>query len=529
MREFAALYRNLDGTTKTNAKVTLIRDYFKRVEPAEAAWAIYYLCGHRPKNAVKRKALVMAAVQGSGMPQWLFDECYHAVADLAETIALILPSNDSPSSRKPLDWWIEHKLLILIGMSEESQAASLLETYQELSTDERFVFNKLATGAFRVGVSRDLVIRGLSQAIGIPGVELAHRLMGNWSPSRSWFLALSSESTPQAQISQPYPFCLAHPATTLEELGDPTEWSAEWKWDGIRAQLIRRHDHCFLWSRGEDLLHESFPDILELGQQLPNGTVIDGEILAWSEDGVMSFQDLQKRLNRRSPSRKLIAQIPAVFVAFDQIESQSNDIRPQPYSHRREVLEQTILGTSIRISPRLPFKTWQDVVSLRDQARAVKAEGLMIKSSASAYEGGRKRGVWWKWKSSPFSVDAVLLNAHRGSGRRASLYTDFTFGVWQDGQLVPFAKAYSGLDDEEILQVDRWIRGHTKEKFGPVRTVDQELVFEIAFEGIQLSTRHKSGIAVRFPRISRWRKDKLAADADQLETVKQLLRLREAL
>ncbi len=528
MREFAALYRELDETTKTNAKVSALADYFGRVQPAEAAWALFFLMGRRPKNLVKRKALLMAGVEGSGLPSWLFDECYNAVADLAETIALILPATEDATALHPLDWWIENRLLKLAGKSDEEQSRELLAVYKELATDERFVFSKLATGSFRVGVSRELVLRGLSKAIGRPQTELAHLLMGDWRPDPKWYATLSEESSPHHEASRPYPFCLAYPVVELAELGAPEKWSAEWKWDGIRAQLIRRQGQTFLWSRGEDLIHESFPDVLSLGYGLPDGTVLDGEILAWNADGVMSFQDLQKRLNRRSPSPKMIAGTPAVFLSFDQMESDGQDLRSRPFSERRALLEKTVEGTDIKLSPVVPFQNWDELTALREQSRSMHAEGLMLKAVDSSYEGGRKRGVWWKWKVTPFSVDAVMIYAQRGSGKRASLYTDYTFGLWLDGQLVPFAKAYSGLNDEEIRQVDSWVRRHTKEKFGPVRTLDPELVFEIAFEGIQLSNRHKSGVAVRFPRILRWRKDKKAAEADQLEAVHELLRQREA-
>jgi DNA ligase-1 len=529
MREFAALYRELDETTKTAVKVATLAEYFGRVPPGEAAWALFYLMGRRPKNLVKRKALLIAALEGSGLPGWLFDECYTAVADLAETISLILPPGSVLGESRPLDWWIEHRLLSMAGKSDEEQAEDLKTVYAELTPEERFVFTKLATGGFRVGVSRELVLRGLSQALGRPPAELAHRLMGEWQPGANWFAVLAAESAPSEDIARPYPFCLAYPVAELSELGEPEKWSAEWKWDGIRAQLIRRRGQTFLWSRGEDLIHESFPDVLALGEALPDGTVLDAEILAWGAGGVMSFQDLQKRLNRRSPSAKMIAATPAALLAFDLLETEGRDLRAVPFQQRRALLERTISGTAIKLSPIVPFSTWDELTALREGSRVMRAEGLMLKGINTPYEGGRRRGIWWKWKVTPFSVDAVMLYAQRGSGKRASLYTDYTFGLWLGDQLVPFAKAYSGLTDEEIREVDGWIRRHTKEKFGPVRTLDPDLVFEIAFEGIQLSNRHKSGVAVRFPRILRWRKDKRATDADHLETVRELLRRREAL
>lgn len=405
----------------------------------------------------------------------------------------------------------------------------MVAAWSELDATSRFVWNKLLTGGFRVGVSQDLVIRGLSSASGVPVATMAHRLMGTWSPSAEFFTELVASESGDGHHSRPYPFCLAHAldAAGPEVLGDPKDWYAEWKWDGIRAQLIRRSGDTFLWSRGEELIHETFPEVVQIGDGLPEGCVIDGECLAWQGSAPLPFQSLQKRLGRKGPGKKLMDEVPAALVAFDILEHEGKDIREALFEERRLILQDVVKNAAhsqLILSPGLSFESWGQLSELRDQSLANRAEGLMLKRLTSPYEVGRKTGNWWKWKVAPLTVDAVLIYAQRGSGKRASLYTDYTFGVWSDeGVLIPFAKAYSGLTDEEIRKVDSFIRQNTAEKFGPVRTVKPQLVFELAFEGIQRSTRHKSGVAVRFPRIQRWRTDKKPPDADTLATVLNLL------
>jgi DNA ligase 1 len=542
MRAFAKLYTALDETNKTSGKVAEMVGYFRTAPPEDAVWGLYFLTGRRPRRPVTTTQLWEWAMQQSGLPSWLFSECYDAVGDLAETIAKALP--DAPHELGhgldiPLHLWITQRLLPLASMNEEEQREEVTKAWRELDAVGRFVYNKLITGEFRVGVSQDLVVRALSQVSGVPAPVVAHRLMGSWEPTGEFFTNLLAEDFSDANVSRPYPFCLAH---ALEgdpsSLGSEADWHAEWKWDGIRAQVVHRNDQTFIWSRGEDLISHRFPEIVNLGPLMPNGTVADGEVMAWRDERPLPFAELQKRIGRKTVSKKLIDEVPVVLVAYDLLEWEGEDVRERRLEERRKLLHQLVehvqrehrgllpdeaLRPALRVSPQIEFSSWGQLAQMRQDSRSLNVEGMMLKHCDSPYLVGRKKGYWWKWKIDPYTVDAVLIYAARGSGKRASLYTDYTFGVWEAGRLVPFAKAYSGLTDEEIREVDAFVRRNTSEKFGPVRTVKPELVFELAFEGIQSSSRHKSGIAVRFPRISRWRKDKPAEEADTLDNVKALL------
>ena len=523
MNEFAELYAAIDSSTKTTEKVAAMAGYFQRADPLDAAWAIYFLSGRRPKRAVNSTKLQAWAAEQAGIEIWLFTECYDAVGDLAETITLILGvTAQTPAEPLPLARWVEDVILKLSTKPESEQRELILRAWCELPALPRFLFNKLITGGFRVGVSQDLVQRALSEAAAIPVSTLAHRMMGDWAPTAAFFTQLTAVEESVRLSSHPYPFALAHPLEgEVEQLGDPSEWQVEWKWDGIRAQVIRRGGETFVWSRGEELITDRFPEIRAIGDQLPEGTVIDGEILAWRDGKPLPFAELQKRIGRKTVGKKLLADVPVTLVAFDILEYGEQDFRNLPLATRRQTLAQ--LEAGFVLAP-VFTGTWEQLSTIRAGAREAGTEGFMLKRLDAPYTTGRKRGVWWKWKTEPMTVDAVLVYAQRGSGRRASLYSDYTFAVWDDtGNLVPFAKAYSGLDDEEMRKVDAFVRQNTLEKFGPVRTVTPQLVMELAFEGIQLSKRHKSGIAVRFPRISRWRHDKRPDQADSLASVKALI------
>ncbi len=523
MTEFADLYAAIDATTKTNEKVAAMTAYFKQASPADAVWAMYFLSGRRPKRAINTVKLQSWAAEDAGIPAWLFTECYDAVGDLAETITLILGADAKiDGAETTLSDWVTDVILPLGGKSEPEQREVITHAWHQLPALPRFLFNKLITGAFRVGVSQDLVQRALAQATGIPAPTLAHRMMGEWHPTAQFYTQLISPDSDQALSSRPYPFALAHPLEgAIEALGNPDDWQIEWKWDGIRAQVIRRRGETFVWSRGEELITDLFPEIRQIGDNLPDGTVLDGEILAWRNGQPLPFADLQKRIGRKTVGKKLLADVPVTLVAFDLLELAGEDIRELPLAQRRQKLE--AIDADFVLAP-LHVGTWQELSEIRLGAREAGTEGFMLKRLNAAYGTGRKRGVWWKWKTEPMTVDAVLVYAQRGSGRRASLYSDYTFAIWDEtGNLVPFAKAYSGLDDDEMRRVDAFVRQHTLEKFGPVRTVTPQLVMELAFEGIQLSKRHKSGIAVRFPRISRWRHDKSPEQADTLINVKRLI------
>ena len=539
MREFARLYAELDETTATRRKLEALQAYFGRASPGDAAWAVYFLAGGKPRQAVPAKLLRQYAIEYAGLDEWLFDECYSAVGDLAETIAHILP----PPQRRSdvgLAEWMQERIGPLRGADPAAIRAALFGFWDALDWRERFLLVKLIGGGFRVGVSRLLVTRALSAIAAVDGKLIAQRLMG-WTdgsvrPTAAGFLQLiaaQSDDEHRLRGGQPYPFFLAHqlqgdPAA----LGELAQWQVEWKYDGIRAQLVRRGGQNYLWSRGEDLVTERFPELAAL--RLPEGTVIDGEVLVWSAaEGPAPFAALQKRIGRKSLSAKLLAELPAVLVAYDLLEQDGVDLRALPQRERRTLLEALVAAgaqPALKLSPLLQAPSWEQLAAIRAESRARGVEGMMLKAAGAQYGVGRTKdvGTWWKWKIDPYAVDAVLIYAQAGHGRRASLYTDYTFAVWDadDGgerRLVPFAKAYSGLTDAEIAQVDSAIRKTTVEKFGPVRSVRPTMVFEIGFEGIALSSRHKAGIAVRFPRILRRREDKSIDDADSLDTLKGLL------
>jgi DNA ligase-1 len=527
MRAFAGLYTALDETNSTVEKIAALVEYFRRAPPHDAAWAVHFLIGRRPKRLIGAAQLRAWAAAEAGIAEWLFEESYHAVGDLAETITLLLPDTGGSSDR-PLAQWVEDRLLALRGQDESVQRAEIVRAWSELDRRERYVWNKLITGSFRVGASARLVVRALAELSGVDEGTIAHRLMGGWEPGPEFFERLVAPDTRDADISRPYPFYLAYPLEQpLKSLGDLADWIAEWKWDGIRAQLIRRAGRTFLWSRGEELLSGRFPEVEEAGALLPDGTVLDGELLPWIEAMPLPFAQMQRRIGRKVLGRKILSEVPVVLVAYDLLEEQGRDLRDRPFAERRDRLRALLAAVPtsgrLRLSPEVAAASWPEVEAARAGARTAGAEGLMFKRRSSVYGVGRRRGDWWKWKVEPHSVDAVLIYAQPGSGRRAGLYTDYTFGVWDGDRLVPFAKAYSGLTDEEIRRVDAFVRRNTVEKFGPVRTVRPELVFELAFEGIQRSTRHKSGIAVRFPRMARWRTDKRPEEADTLDQVRRLL------
>ncbi|MDF0731208.1 ATP-dependent DNA ligase [Pseudomonas entomophila] len=551
MKAFADLYLRLDATTSSNAKLRALQDYFSQAPAADAAWAVYFLAGGRPRQLVPTRLLRELATRQAGLPDWLFEESYQAVGDLAETISLLLP--DTPqASDEGLAHWVEQYLLPLRGQSPEAIAMQLPSLWARLDRPGLMLCLKLITGSFRVGVSKLLVTRALAQLAGLDAKRVAQRLVGytdlSHRPSATSYLKLiAAESTDEhaQRGGQPYPFFLAHalqaPTEQLDALLGPVEgWQVEWKWDGIRAQVVKRDGQLWIWSRGEELVTERFPELHGLAQTLPDGVVLDGEILVWKpgasagDVAVQPFALLQQRLGRKTLGKKLLAEAPVVLQAYDLLEWQGEDWRNRPQHQRRAQLERIVELhplAPLLLSPLLDDQGWADLARQRERSRGLGVEGLMLKQREALYGVGRTKdmGVWWKWKIDPFSVDAVLIYAQRGHGRRASLYSDYTFAVW-DGPpgtpgraLVPFAKAYSGLSDEEMRQVDAIIRKTTVETFGPVRSVTPTQVFELGFEGIALSKRHKSGIAVRFPRMLRWRQDKPVEEADDLATLQGLL------
>ncbi|WP_022703048.1 ATP-dependent DNA ligase [Pseudorhodobacter ferrugineus] len=524
MNRFAQLFNALDATTKTGAKTEALAQYFRDAPKPDRVWTIALLSGRRPKRAANSTELRAWAAEAAGLPDWLVDESYPIVGDLAETIALILPPTQTRSNLS-LTGWID-TLIALTGQSIEARRAGVLAAWNSLATEERFLFNKLITGGFRMGVSGGLMTRALAQATGVDQSQLAHRLMGNWDPATTDFDDLISDAD-QTTSTRPYPFALASGVEDVAELGPVTDWLAEWKWDGIRGQLINRPGAFALWSRGEELITDRFPEFDVLARALPQGCVLDGEVVVWGDSAPAPFALLQKRITRKTVPKKLLADAPARFLAYDLLELSGRDLREAPLATRRQALDTMIAalpaGLPIAASPVVVAPDWVGLAGLRASARDKMAEGLMLKRLSAPYHTGRKRGDWYKWKLDPYTVDAVMIYAQSGHGRRATLFTDFTFAVWDGPDLVPFTKAYSGLTDAEFRQITDWVKKNTIERFGPVRSVPAELVFEIAFEGIAQSPRHKSGIALRFPRMLRWRRDKPVAEIGTLDELRALL------
>jgi DNA ligase-1 len=526
MQRFAALFEELDTTNSTRAKVDSMARYFSAAPPADAAWAVYVLMGRRVKRSVGQALLHTWLVEEAALPSWLVQETYGSVGDLAETIALLVAPETPVGSAESLTDWFEARILPLRDLSPQRKRERVVAWWHELPYRECFLVNKLLTGALRVGVSRSLVTRALAQVLSLERAEVERALIGEWQPSAAFWEALARNEA-ASLASHPYPFFLASPLEgSPAELGGREAWLAEWKWDGIRGQVVRRAGTCTVWSRGEEVVTERFPEIVAAAAALPDGTVLDGEIVAWREQRVLPFSHLQQRIGRLKLSPKILKEVPAGFIVYDVLERDGLDVRALALTERRASLT-GLLGSQdarvMSISPEITANSWEDLAALRATAREQGVEGLMLKRWDSTYGVGRQRGTWWKWKIDPFVFDGVLLYAAPGNGRRSNLYTDYTFGVWDGGALVPVAKAYSGLDNQEIAELDRWIRAHTVEKFGIVRSVEPLHVFELAYEGIARSKRHKSGIALRFPRILRWRRDKPVAEADTLKDLQRVL------
>ncbi len=579
MKHFAQLIKTLDSTNKTTIKVQALADYLKVASDTDKVWTIAILSHRRPPRPVNTTLLREWASELANIPLWLFEESYHIVGDLAETIALVIPT-DPASTEKSLTQFLE-EMIALKKKPDDEKKAYLYENWKVLDYYERFVFTKLITGSFRIGVSQKLMTRALAKATEIDEDILAYKLMGNWNPDKISFQELILEENESDYLSKPYPFYLAYAIEgDVDDLGDVTEWSAEHKWDGIRSQVILRNDEIFVWSRGEELVTDKYPEFHEFIGIIPNGTVIDGEILPYPKGEIGTFNDLQKRIGRKTVSKNLLQKVPVILKAYDLLEWEGEDIRKMAFIERRKLLENLFRsvaelaasaskrisssadsdtpiasgpstrrsrvrssGTTVssrsngdvgiikipfHLSETMHFTSWEEAAKERERSREVHSEGLMLKRKDSPYLVGRKKGDWWKWKVDPLTIDAVLTYAMRGHGRRSNLFTDYTFALWdekEDGEkeLVTFAKAYSGLTDAEFRKVDNWIKRNTLERFGPVRSVTPHHVFEIAFEGIALSKRHKSGVATRFPRILRWRQDKKIGDANTIQDLKNLI------
>jgi DNA ligase-1 len=536
VQQFAELVNILGTSTKTNDKLQALQNYFAHAPEKDSVWVIAIFSGRRPKRIVNTTLLQTWCVEVSGLPQWLFNECYHTVGDLAETITLLLPGRSSENiaiETQSLSWYLE-RFIELDKQEESIRKSFILNCWRQFSPAENFVFNKLITGSFRIGVSQKLMVNALAKTVQASPSVIAHRISGNWNPVTTSLKELMNEDESALDVSKPYPFYLAYAVENdVNEMGEINEWQAEWKWDGIRGQIIKRSDELFVWSRGEELVTEKFPEYNSLKDLLPNGTVLDGEIICFTKDGSdgmvkpYPFSILQTRIGRKNISKKQLTEAPVGFIAYDLLELNGDDLRGKTLAERRAALEHLVRDVqheSFQLSPVITASDWEALKELRLRSREIGSEGIMLKRKNSIYQVGRKRGDWWKWKIDALTIDAVMIYAQKGSGRRSNLYTDYTFAVREGDKLVGFTKAYSGLTDKEFAEVDNFVKRNSIEKFGPVRTVKPELVFEIAFEGIAASNRHKSGVALRFPRISRWRKDKKPDEINTLDDLKEILR-----
>jgi DNA ligase 1 len=524
MRQFAELIKILGTSGKTNDKLDALSNYFSNADDKDKVWVIALFTGRKPKRAVQSSLLQNWCIELLNMPQWLFEECYHTVGDLAETIALLLPDEKIKEDNNSLSYYLQ-KLIEIEKQTIDLKKEFIFNCWRHMDREEKFVFNKLLTGGFRIGVSQKVIVNALAKNTSLESSVIAHRITGNWNPAIiSYEELLAADS---GDDSKPYPFYLAYALEeNPESLGAPEEWQAEWKWDGIRGQIIKRNKKLFVWSRGEELMTDKFPEYEILKELLPEGLAIDGEILPSSNGLPLPFALLQTRIGRKNVTKKQLMETPITFFAYDLLELDGIDMRNETLKSRRkhlEIIVQEINHPVLKLSTAITFHSWGDLANIRTQSREVGAEGLMLKRKSSVYRVGRKIGDWWKWKIDPLTIDAVMIYAQKGHGRRSNLYTDYTFAVKDGEKLISFAKAYSGLTDKEFAEVDNFVKRNSIEKFGPVRTVKPELVFELAFEGIAASNRHKSGVALRFPRINRWRKDKKVDDINTLDDLKKLL------
>lgn len=526
MKDFVQLITDLENTNKTNAKIDAMVQFFRIADGADKLWFLALFSGKRGRRLVSTKLMREWTLEVTQLPEWLFTESYSAVGDLGETIALVLP----PHSQKldfSLNEWMQ-QINALKNADDATKKTFILTAWDGLDYTERFIFNKLIGGSFRLGVSQKMLVNALARYSGIEPSTITHAIMGSWTVEDTNFEELIRGEGSNPDASKPYPFCLAYPIEKeVEHLQERKDWQAEYKWDGIRGQFIRRNNEVFIWSRGEELVSDQFPEVIDALKEMQGDFVLDGEVLPVKNGAVLNFNELQKRLNRKNISKKFLEEIPIQVFVYDIFENEGQDLRNMPLRERRKILEDIVHKNQnpvFSLSKIIETEDWPSLYEIRAKAREINSEGLMLKHKDSLYHSGRKKGDWWKWKIDPLTIDAVLIYAQRGSGRRSGHYTDYTFAVRDGENLVTIAKAYSGLTDKEITEVSKFVNKNAIEKFGPVRTVKPELVFEIAFEGIGYSSRHKSGVAVRFPRILRWRKDKTVNEIDTIEDVKKLIR-----
>ena len=539
LNKFSKLFEDLDSNNSSNKKVNFLTKYFKLNNNLNNILTIYLLIGKKNKRFISGKSLREYYANIYKIPKWLIDECYSKVGDSAEVIALLLQDKILEKNIKDdisLNELINEILPKLKKLDENKKKLYIKSLWEKISKDNQLIFNKILSGTFRIGVSKGLVVKAISNMTGVDESIILHRLMGELEPIEETYMFLINQKLEQKELDyKPYPFQLANTFDErIKETISVDKYQFEPKWDGIRSQIIKRSNNISIWTRGEELVNKTFPELIKIISHFKNDFVLDGEILIWDENKnrPKNFSLLQKRLGRKSPSLKIQKDLPVVFMAYDILEINGKDIRSKILSERRNILEKSfsnlisedksIIG-KIKITKLHQISNWIDLEEVKNSARKSNTEGLVIKDKQSEYVPGRKKGNWWKYKIDPMQLDGILIYARPGSGKRADLYTDYSFGIWEDNKLVKFANAYSGLNNEEIRELDKWIRRNTLEKFGPVRSVKPELVFEISFDNIQISKRHKSGIALRFPRITKWRRDKNIMEADNLENALKMI------
>jgi DNA ligase-1 len=529
MRAFADLLERLVYTRSRNAKLKLIGDYLQATPDPDRGWALAALTGDLDLPAIK-PALIRGLVEERVDPV-LFHMSRDYVGDTAETVSLLWPRPDVPPA-PDIDLSLGAVVTRLRALSRSEAPAALAALLDRLEPEERFALLKMATGALRIGVTARLAKTALAQAFGLD-VEAVEEVWHGIKPPYPTLFAWATGAAPQPEASAlPVfrPFMLAH---GLEELRvDMADYAAEWKWDGIRVQLVRAGGETRLYSRAGDDITGAFPDIA--GAFAAAG-VLDGELMVKGEaqgaaehgGAAASFNALQQRLNRKAVTGRMLADYPAFVRLYDILFDGADDLRDLPWHARRPRLEAFAAALDperFDVSQLIEAGDFTELDAIRAGARDAAIEGVMLKRRDSPYVAGRRVGLWYKWKRDPLTADCVVMYAQRGNGRRSSFYSDFTFGCWTEaGELLPVGKAYSGITDEELKWLDRWVRNHTLQRFGPVREVEKSLVFEVAFDSIHSSSRHKSGLAMRFPRIARIRTDKPAAEADRVETLRRLI------
>ncbi|MBT5377938.1 MAG: ATP-dependent DNA ligase [Opitutae bacterium] len=527
MNHFTQLFQSVDSVSGTNQRIRYLREYFEESKPEDSIWACWFLDGNRVKNLIRLKDLKILVADVCSLPLWLVEDSHEVVGDLAETLSLLLKSFAKGKEPIPLSTVVEKFILPLSSMNVEEKCRTIKDAWARLRPEDLLPYHKLMMGAFRMGISNGNLCRALGDINNVPPAIIAQRMMGKWQPGDRTLQNIIVSATTEEDLNAPVPFCLASPLMAkVNTLGDNAEWQIEWKWDGIRAQLIKSHSGTLIWSRGGESVGGAFPEILEAAKLLPKGVCLDGEILAWNQNGLMPFHDLQRRLGRKSPGVQIQRTVPTRFIAYDIIRFAGEDLRNKVLVKRRHLLEQLVTSLPsqypIGISRPVEAGNWEEYQILRDESREKGVEGFMLKHIESRYNPGRKKGGWYKWKIAPLEADMVLVGAQMGHGRRANIFSDYSLAVWHKDELVVVAKAYSGLTDNEILKVDKQIRKTIIGKFGPVRSVKPMIVFQVAFEGVQRSRRRKTGVGLRFPRIQRWRQDKLPEEAGHLDEIMAL-------